>query len=124
VVTPAELRRRAAESRAEATGLAADADRLRGQAASLRGLLDPLLPMSQRVWMGPAAEEFEADVRRHGAEIDGQAARLSSVADELDRRAQVTRSAATCLDSEAAVAEAAEAAAAAAGTGVSVSGAF
>lgn len=111
-MTSAELRRQAGRQRAAAADLAADAGRLRSQAATLRGSLDPLVPMSQRVWVGPAALDFESEARRRGAEVDGQAARLSAIAGDLDRRAAVARSTANNLESQATAAAVAEAAAA------------
>lgn len=114
-MTPTELRRRASENRAEAAELTADADRLRSLAAVLRGSLDPLLPFSQRVWVGPAAEDFESEVRRHSGELHDHAVRLIAIAGDLDRRAAIARRTATSLDTQAVAAEAAEAVAAAAG---------
>ena len=116
-MTPEELRRRARQKRSDAADLAADADRLRSQAAALRGLLDPLLPMSGRVWVGPAAQDFESDVRRHGGMVDDQASRLTAIAGEFDRRAADARRTAATLDAQATAAELAVA-----GTGVSVGG--
>lgn len=117
-MTPAEYRRRASQKRAEADGLAADADRLRSQAALLQGLLDALVPMSQRIWVGPAAQDFQSEVRRHGGEINDQARRLVAIAAELDRTASIDRNTAHSLDTQAAAAEAAEAA----GAGAPVAG--
>ncbi len=79
-MTSVELRRLADQKMAEAAQLTDDAERLRPQAASLRGLLDPLVGMSQRAWVGPAAEDFEAAVRVHSQRIDEQADRLGQVA--------------------------------------------
>jgi hypothetical protein len=83
-MTPADLRHLATQKLAAAATLAADADRLRSQAATLRGLLDPLVPMSQRVWVGPAAADFETKARAHAQQLDGQSARLQQVAGEFD----------------------------------------
>ncbi len=83
-MTPVELRYLANQKLAAADSFAADADRLRSQAAALRGLLDPLIPMSQRVWVGPAATDFEAKARAHGRQLDGQSSRLQQIAGEFD----------------------------------------
>jgi uncharacterized protein YukE len=98
--------------------MAADADRLRVQAAALQGLLAPLVSTSQRVWVGPAASDFEAKVRSSAGAVDGQASRLRSIANELDRKAAVARRLAATLDAEAMVAEAAAAANSAVAGGV------
>lgn len=105
--------------------MAADADRLRAQAAALHGLLDPLVSISQTVWVGPAASDFEFNVRANGGAVDAQAGRLRAIAGQLDQRAASARYTASILDAEAATAEAAAAAAAASstiGTGTPVSG--
>jgi uncharacterized protein YukE len=104
-VTPDELRRLAGRKRAEADEMAADADRLRVQAAALQGLLDPLVSISQQVWVGPAAADFEFDVRAHGSSVDAQADRLRSIAGQLDQRAASARHTASVLDAEAIAAE-------------------
>jgi len=83
-MTPVELRYRANQKLAAADSFAADADRLRSQAAALHGLLDPLIPMSQRVWVGPAAADFEAKARAHSRQLDGQSSRLQQIAGEFD----------------------------------------
>jgi len=86
-MTPSELRRLADRKTADASDCEADAARIRQQAAALRGLLDPLIPMSQRVWTGPAAEDFERQVRVQGGLLEEEADRLLSVASDLERRA-------------------------------------
>lgn len=112
-MSPAELRRRATQKRADAAEMEVDSGRLRVQAAALRGLLDPLVGMSRQVWVGPAAQEFESQVRRYGGIVDTQAARLEDIAGELARRAIAARHSAAGLDAQAAAAEAAAAAGAA-----------
>lgn len=92
--------------------MVADADRLRVQAAALQGLLAPLVSISKRVWVGPAASDFEAKVRSSGEAVDAQASRLRSIATELDRKAADARRLAATMDAEAMVAEAAAAVAA------------
>ncbi|MEA2000569.1 MAG: hypothetical protein U9N84_01580 [Actinomycetota bacterium] len=87
-MTPAELRHLAAQKLAAADSLAADADRLRSQAAAVRGLLDPLVSMSQRVWAGPAAADFETKVRAHAQQLDGESLRLRQIAGEFDGEAR------------------------------------
>ena len=86
-MTPAELRRLATLRMNEAAALESDADRLRVQAAALRGLLDPLVSMSRRVWAGPAAEDFEAKARTNALVVDEQSGRLASIAAELEHQA-------------------------------------
>ncbi len=90
--------------------MAADAARLRSQAAALQGLLAPLATMSQRVWVGPAASSFEDKVRSNGAAVDSHADRLRTIAGELDQRAADNRRSAASLDSQAAAADAVAAA--------------
>lgn len=92
-----ELRRLANQKAATAAALAADASLLRSQAAELVGILDPLIPMSQRVWVGPAAEDFESAVRDNMAVIDQETRRLRDIAGDMDRRAQIARGAAAEL---------------------------
>lgn len=104
-MTPAELRRLADRKMAAATALASDAARLRSQADELRGLLEPLVPISQRVWVGPAATDFEDQVRAQSARLDEEAGRLRQVAAELERRAGSERRAAADLRAQAAAAE-------------------
>jgi len=101
-MTPGELLSRAARLRAQAAGMDADALRLRGQAGALRGLLDPLVTMSQQVWVGPAARDFESQVRAHGGVVDEQAGRIERVADQLIRKARDARIEAQRLDAQAA----------------------
>jgi uncharacterized protein YukE len=111
-MTPGELRRRATQQRAAADEMAADADRLRVQAAALQGLLAPLVSISQRVWVGPAAADFEAKMRANSGVVDAQASRLRSIAADLERKAADARRSAATLDAEATVVEAAAAVAA------------
>ena len=110
-VTPAELRRLADRKRAEARSLSASADRLRPEAAALRGLFEPLVALSTRVWIGPAAEEFEQSARYRGRLLDQEADRLLRLAQELTERSRRLLSEATGLLARATAAEAAEAAA-------------
>ena len=91
-MTPDELRRLASRKIADAEALEADADRLRVQAAALDGLLEPLAPMSQRVWTGPAADEFEAKAATLSGLVNQQADRLREIAGDLVRRAVGKRS--------------------------------
>ena len=114
-MTPAELRRLADRKAAEANSLSADAERLRPEAGALRSVLEPLVALSSRVWVGPAAREFEEDTRSRGRQLDLQADRLDRIADELADRARRLRSESASLRAQA---TAAEATAAAAGTGV------
>ena len=90
-MTSSELRRLAGEKIAAAASLVADAALLRSQAAELDGILDPLVPISQRVWVGPAAEDFESAVRAHGSVLRGEVLRLIDIATDLERRAQIAR---------------------------------
>ncbi len=113
-MTPAELRHLAAQKIAAADSLAIDADRLRAQGAALRDLLGPLVPMSQRVWIGPAAADFEAKARAHARQLDGQSVRLQQIAGEFDGEAALLRREAAALRR---AADAAEVAAAAIQTG-------
>lgn len=106
-MTSAELRRLAERKLAEAGALAADADRLRAQAAALRSLLEPIVPMSQRVWVGPAAEDFEAKTRLQSQQLDLQALRLRGIAGQFDDEGARLRRDAAVLRSQAAIAEAA-----------------
>lgn len=107
-MTPEDLRRLAERRLAESRSTSADADRLRVEAASLSGLLEPLVAMSREVWVGPAAAEFEAALGRHGSTLADQANRLVRLAGELDDRVTSLRSEASSLREQAAVAEAAE----------------
>ena len=106
-MTPAALRRIADQKLADADSLASDAGRLRSQAASLRGLLDPLVSMSQRVWVGPAASDFEQNSRVRAGQIDDQAARLNRIAAEFDGRSGRLRREASALRQQADAADAA-----------------
>ncbi len=106
-MTPEELRRLARHNEASANILAMDADRLRVQSAGLNGSLDPLIPMSQRVWTGPAAQDFEDTVRAHSRVLADQSRRLRQIADELDRQAQMERREAVELRAKAAAVQAA-----------------
>jgi hypothetical protein len=115
-MTPAALRRLADTKLDDAASLTSDADRLRVQAAALDGLLDPLIPSSQRAWVGPAATDFETSVRSYGQQVDDQATRLRHVAEELVDRANRLRAQAASHRREADAAEAAAAATAAAGS--------
>jgi hypothetical protein len=114
-LTPAALRRLADRKEAEAHSLNADAERLRREAGALRGVLEPLIALSSRVWVGPAASEFEENTRSRGRLLDLQANRLDRIADELVDRARRLRSEAASLRAQA---TAAEATTAAGGTGV------
>lgn len=110
-LTPAELRRLADRKAAEASSLSAGAERLRPEAGALRGVLEPLIALSRRVWVGPAASEFEENTRRRGRLLDLQADRLDRIADELADRARRLRSEAATLRAHATAAEATRAAA-------------
>ena len=97
-----ELRRLANQKAATAAALAADAAMLRAQAAELVGILNPLVPMSQRVWVGPAADDFESAVRANAAVLDQEAQRLRDIAGDLERRARIAQVEAAELRSRAA----------------------
>lgn len=112
-MTSAELRRLADQKMVESNALRRDADRLRLQAAVLRGLLDPLAAISQRVWAGPAATDFEEKSAAHARQVDEQAERLRRIAGEFDDRSRRLRRDAEALRSQARVVDAAAAAAAA-----------
>ena len=103
-MTAAALRHLADQKLADASSLASDADRLRAQAAGLQGLLDPLVSISQRVWMGPAATDFEERAKERGQQVDDQAGRLSRIAAEFDDEARRLRSDAAALRRQAEVA--------------------
>ena len=118
-MTPYELRRLASRKLAEATELAVDADRLRAQAAALQGLLEPIVPISQRVWTGPAADDFETQVRSYSHQVNEQSAQLTRIAAGFDDEAARLRRESGMLRAQASVAEA-EAAAAAAGAPLTV----
>lgn len=104
-MTPEQLRRLAAQRAAEAAELHSDAARLRSQAGSLEGLLDPLVPISQRVWKGPAADEFESQARARAGRVNEQARVLSAVAGDFDRIAGQKQQEAVRLRTEAAAIE-------------------
>lgn len=106
-MTPAALRRLADQKLNDARSLGSDADRLRSQAAALRGLLDPLVSISQRVWIGPAASDFEEGARAQGQQVDDQAARINRIAAEFDGEAARLRQDAVALRRQADIAEAA-----------------
>lgn len=110
-MTAAALRRRADQKLVDADSLASDADQLRGQAAALHGLLDPLVSISQRVWVGPAASDFEERARERGQQVDDQAATLRRIAAEFDDEARRLRIQAAALRRQADAEDAAEAAA-------------
>ena len=90
-MSPGELRQLAACRDAAAATITRDSARLRTCADELDGVLMPLVPMSQRVWVGPAADNFEAEVRAHTARLDAEAHRLRAVASSLDRKADAAR---------------------------------
>jgi hypothetical protein len=114
-VTPAELRSLADRKTAEAASLDVKAERLRPEATALRGLLEPLVAMSARVWVGPAATAFEQGTQSQGRLLDEQADRLFRIADELAARARRLRSDAASLRAQANAAEATAATAASVG---------
>ena len=105
-MTPDELRRLADRKVAAAAEYVADAGRLRTRAAALFGILDPLLAISQRVWTGPAARDFESEVRINTEILNEQATRLREIAAELERRADSERRDAAELRARAVAAEA------------------
>ncbi len=111
-MTPEGLRRLAAQRTAEAAYLHRDAAQLRSQAGALEGLLDPLVSISQRVWTGPAADDFERQVRIQAGRVNEQAQALGRVAVDFDRMAGQKRREADRLQSQAAAIEGAS------GTGV------
>lgn len=83
------------------------ATRIEAEARTLPDMLDGVAArIGPDVWRGPAAEQFEAGVRRWRATLDGEASALLGVARRLRARADQLRS-------EAARVEAAERAAAA-----------
>lgn len=102
-MTPEQLLRLAAQKTAAADLLGDDARRLRAQAAVLRDLLDPLVPMSQRVWAGPAATEFEGQVRAHIGRLNQQADVLDRIAGDFETAATARLREAADLRSSAAV---------------------
>jgi len=111
-MTSAELCRLADHKVAEANSVSRDADHLRSQAAALKGLLDPLAPISQRVWVGPAALDFEEQCTQHVQTIDNQAALLQQIAGEFEDRVRQLRCRAAELRAEALAVDSAAAAAA------------
>ena len=121
-LTPVELRILADRKTAEAKSLSADAERLRFEARALRGVLEPLIALSSRVWVGPAANEFEENTRSRGRLLDLQADRLDRIADELVDQARRLRSEAATLRARATAAEATTAAVGAGVTGVNPGG--
>jgi hypothetical protein len=102
---PEELRRLARHRDADAVVLATDADRIRVQAAALDGLLDPLVPMSQRVWAGPAANDFENKVRTYALRLNAAVRLLWQIAGDFEKQAEVNRREAVLLRARAAAAE-------------------
>lgn len=114
-MTPYDLRREADRKEREATARIADAARLRSQATGLRGLLRPLIGMSQRVWTGPAATDFESNIAAHDLALGFEADRLVAVAAGFEQMARELRAEATELRQRAAAAEIAAAAIAGAG---------
>lgn len=111
-MTSAELRRIADQNIVEANSLLRDADRLRSQAAALRGILDPLASISQRVWVGPAATNFEEECTLRARQVDDQAIRLQQIAAEFEDRARELRRKAATLRAQAVAADAVTTAAA------------
>jgi len=110
-MTSAELRRLADHKVVEASSLSRDADHLRSKAAALKGLLDPLVPISQRIWVGPAALDFEEKSAQHAQTIDNQAAQLLQIAGEFEDQVRELRNRAAELRAEAQTADTAAAAA-------------
>lgn len=106
-MTPAALRRLSDQKLEDAAALASDAGRLRTQAAVLNGLLDPLALTSQRVWVGPAATDFEARSRFYAQQVNDHAARLRHIAAEFEDRARLLRTEAAAFRLQANAAEAA-----------------
>lgn len=75
------------------------ADRIQREAVQLPDLLDGVAArMGPDVWRGPAAERFEADVRRWRSRLDGEAETLLSVARRLRLRAEELRAEARRLE--------------------------
>lgn len=108
-MTSSELRRLADHKVSESYSLVRDADRLRSQAAGLHGLLNPLITMSQRVWVGPAATDFEVECAWHARQVDEQAVRIARIAGELEEQADELRRQAEVLRAEARASDAATA---------------
>ena len=109
--TPVELHRLADRKLTTAGSLVTAAERLRREAAALRGVLEPLVVLSARVWVGPAATEFEENTRTRARVLDQQADRLDRIADELGARVRRLQSEAAALRAQATELEAAAAAA-------------
>ncbi len=109
-MTPTELFRLADEKTDEATRLVADAKRLRVYATELDGLLQPLIPISQRVWVCPAADDFEARVRAYSRALDVEVGKLRASAVLLELRADRARCQAGVYRTRAVAAEAVAAA--------------
>ena len=63
--------------------------------------------MSQRVWVGPAADEFEREVRIYAAVVSGYVLRVRAIASALEAEAHILWNSAARLRSEAAGLEAA-----------------
>ena len=101
-MTSSELRRLADHKVSESYSLVRDADRLRSQAVGLHGLLNPLITMSKRVWVGPAATDFETECAWHAGRVDDQAVRIARIAGELEQQAEELRRQAELLRAEAA----------------------
>ena len=106
-MTSAEFRSLADEKMVKSHALSRDADRLRVQAAALRGLLGSLASISKGVWVGPAATDFEEQCAMRARQVDDQAAELQRFAGELDQRARRLREEAARLRSQADAAAAA-----------------
>ncbi len=105
-MTPYDMRRLADQKESAADRLEDNGERLRRAGDALRGLLDPLVPMSQRVWKGPAADDFERQVKVHAGQLHEQSAALALAASRLQREASIARSDAQRLRSQADAAEA------------------
>ncbi len=101
-MTSSELRRLADQKIVQSNSLLRDADRLRSQAAALRGLLDPLVAMSQRVWVGPAAADFESRSTTHARIVNDQAGEIVRIAGELESQARELRRESASLRAQAA----------------------
>lgn len=87
-MTPAALRRLADQKTAESYTMRSDADLLRAQGGALRGMLDPLISISQGVWVGPAATDFEQQSSVHAQRVNGVASDLVRIASEMESRAR------------------------------------
>jgi hypothetical protein len=104
-----ELRRLADEKMLRSNAVARDADRIRVQATALHGLLDPVVSISQGVWVGPAATDFEQQCAMRARQVDNQARELQGFAGELDQKARRLREEAARLRSQAHAADVAAA---------------